>query len=59
MKLLGQGLYAPGQGILPEYDAGAFDMDGMTMIVNRGLGNTGLGVFRVNNRPEVVVLTID
>ena len=51
------GLYAPGQGKLPRYTAGLYDEDDMTMLVSRGLGNS-VFPFRVNNRPEVVVLTL-
>ena len=52
------GLYAPGQGKLPRYTAGLYGEGDMTMLVSRGLGNS-VFPFRVNNRPEVVVLTIE
>lgn len=52
------GLYAPGQGKLPRYTAGLYDEGDMTMLVSRGLGNSTFP-FRVNNRPEVVVMTIE
>lgn len=48
------GLFAPGQGFFPEYDAGLYTVDGTNMIVSRGLGNS-LFPFRINNRPEIVV----
>lgn len=48
------GLYAPHQGILPEYDSGAYTEDGTTMIVSRGIGNSAFP-FRLNNRPEIIV----
>ena len=51
------GLYAPGQGKLPRYTAGLYDEHNMTMLVSRGLGNS-VFPFRVNNRPEVVALTL-
>ena len=51
------GLYAPGQGVLPHYDSGLYDVDGMTLAVSRGLGNS-VFPFRVNNRPELVLLTV-
>ena len=51
------GLYAPGQGILPEYDSGVYT-DGRTdMVVSRGIGNSGFPI-RFNNNPEVILLTI-
>lgn len=50
------GLFAPGQGILPKYTAGKYG-EGPTLIVSRGLGNDSF-IPRVNNRPEVSVITI-
>lgn len=51
------GLVAPGQGLFPEYDAGVYRMQDIQMIVSRGLGNS-LFPFRVNNRPEVLLVTL-
>ena len=51
------GLYAPGQGLLPEYDAGIYGRGGCTLIVSRGLGNS-LFPLRVNNRPELVTVEL-
>ena len=51
------GLYAPEQGVLPKYTAGLHTVDGTTMIVNRGMGNSGFPV-RFGNRPEVGVITL-
>ena len=51
------GLYMPGQGLFPEYDAGMFAENGTTMIISRGLGNSAFPL-RVNNRPEVVVIEL-
>lgn len=51
------GVYAPGQGLFPEYTEGAFEESGTTMIVSRGLGNSVIPI-RVNNRPEVVVVRL-
>lgn len=48
------GLYAPGQGFLPDYTAGAYTRGSSTMIVSRGLGNS-LAPQRIFNRPEIVV----
>jgi len=48
------GLYAPGQGILPRYDAGLYREGGTQMIVSRGLGNSGFPV-RFNNPPELIL----
>ncbi len=51
------GLIAPGQGFFPEYDAGLYTDGQTTMVVSRGLGNSILP-FRVNNRPEIVVVEL-
>ena len=39
LPLLG-GLYAPGQGLLPEYDSGLYSLGETQMVVSRGLGNS-------------------
>lgn len=51
------GVIAPDQGIFPEYDAGMFVENNTHMIVSRGLGNS-VFPFRVNNRPEIVVVRL-
>ena len=49
------GLYAPGQGFFPKYDAGIFTSDGTTMIVSRGVGKSVFPI-RFNNSPELVIV---
>jgi len=56
LPLLG-GLFAPGQGLLPAYDAGLYEENGCRLAVSRGLGNSVFPL-RLNNRPELVVLTL-
>lgn len=51
------GLYAPGQGLLPEYDAGVFTSAGTNMIVSRGIGKSVVPM-RINNSPEIVVVEL-
>ncbi|MBE6990182.1 MAG: metallophosphoesterase [Ruminococcaceae bacterium] len=51
------GLVAPDQGLFPAYTAGLYREGGTTMAVSRGIGNSILP-FRINNRPELVVLTL-
>lgn len=36
-----KGLYAPGQGMFPEYTSGIYSYNESQMIVNRGVGNSG------------------
>lgn len=52
------GLAAPGQGLFPKYDAGLYTVDGSDMVVSRGLGNS-IFPLRVNNRPEIVLITLE
>lgn len=52
------GIFAPAQGLLPEYDAGEFRSGGTAMIVSRGTGKSILPL-RIGNPPEVVVLDIN
>ena len=56
LPLLG-GLFAPGQGIFPKYHAGLYTVGSTNLVVSRGVGNS-LFPFRVNNRPEVVVVRL-
>ena len=51
------GLIAPNQGLFPNYTSGIYEMDKTKMIVSRGIGNSILP-FRVNNRPELVVIEL-
>ncbi len=47
------GLYAPGQGILPKLASGVHKEGDMTLYISRGLGNSTFP-FRVFNRPEII-----
>lgn len=51
------GLFAPGQGFLPEYDSGLYTSGRTNMIVSRGIGNSSFPI-RFGNRPEVVLITL-
>lgn len=48
------GLFAPNQGFLPRYDAGAYRIGDTTTIVSRGLGPSVFPT-RLFNRPHLVV----
>ncbi len=52
------GMVAPGQGLFPKYDAGLYTENNTNMIVSRGIGNSIIP-FRVNNRPEIVVVELN
>jgi len=51
------GLYAPNQGILPKYTSGLYKKNNTSMLVSRGLGNSGFP-FRFNNRPNLIITTL-
>lgn len=53
------GLYAPHQGIFPEYAGGRYDSEDMTMIVSRGLARETTRVPRIFNRPELVIIDLE
>lgn len=52
------GIFAPGQGLFPKYDAGMFTSGSTTMVVSRGIGNSIMPL-RIGNPPELVVLYIE
>ncbi len=51
------GLFAPHQGFFPKYTTGMHTKNHTTMAISRGLGNSTFP-FRINNRPELVVITL-
>ena len=54
------GLFAPGQGKMPKHTAGVFSLASdhtKKMVVSRGLGPSQFPL-RINNRPELVVVTL-
>ena len=51
------GIIAPNQGALPEYTDGIYREKDTTMVVSRGIGNSIIP-FRVNNRPELVIVEL-
>ena len=57
LPLLG-GIIGPGQGILPDYDAGVYTKGNTSMVLSRGLGQS-IVPFRINNPPELVVLILN
>jgi len=52
------GLIGVERDLFPSYTAGFYEENGSTLLVSRGLGNSGRS-FRIFNRPEVVVLTLE
>ena len=56
IPLLG-GLVSPNKTFFPTYDSGMFSAGNTRMIVSRGIGNSVIPL-RINNRPELVVITL-
>lgn len=52
------GLYAPGQGLFPQYPGGQYQIDSLTLIISRGLTTERPRLPRLNNPPEIVVVEI-
>ena len=52
------GIIAPHQGFFPELTEDLHEENGTYLVISRGLGNS-LFPFRVNNRPEVVLITLE
>ena len=52
------GLYAPHQGLFPQYAGGRYDYKSGTMIVSRGLARESTPVPRIFNRPELVIVDV-
>lgn len=52
------GLVSVERSFFPSYTAGFYHANGAELFVSRGLGNSGR-TFRLFNRPEVVVLTLE
>lgn len=57
LRLGKQGVYSPGQGVLPSYTGGIYIKGDTTMVVSRGLGNSSIP-WRFNNLPHLPVITL-
>ena len=51
-------VYAPNQGFQPQYAEGLHQNGNTSLIVSRGIGNS-LFPFRLNNHPELVIITLE
>ena len=58
MRLFGHGLYAPGQGWLPEFTSGMYKGENGSLVISRGLANTASPVPRIFNEPEIVYVEV-
>ncbi len=55
----GDGIYAPDQGFFPDYTSGMRKLCGSTVVISRGLGTSHKYEFRINNKPELVVIDVN
>ena len=58
MRLFGHGLYAPGQGWLPEFTSGMYKGENGSLVISRGLANTASPVPRIFNEQEIVYVEV-
>ena len=52
------GLFAPNQGMFPEYAGGLYEYEGGALVVSRGLDRWGIKLPRIFNRPELVMIEV-
>lgn len=52
------GLYAPNEGLFPQYAGGRYKLDNGEMIVSRGLSRIKQIIPRIFNNPELVVINL-
>ncbi len=53
------GVYAPNQGLFPEYAGGLYEYEGGALVVSRGLDRQGVKAPRIFNRPELVIIEVN
>lgn len=51
------GIISPGEGLFPKYTNGLHEKENKSIIISRGIGNS-LFPFRINNRPELVIIEL-
>ncbi len=57
VRIFGKGIYAPDQGLFPEYTSGIYDYDGISLIISRGVGDSIMPI-RVFNRHHIIFTEI-
>lgn len=58
LPFLSSGLFAPNQGLFPEYTCGIHQQGDTQMIISRGLAKESTRIPRFYNRPELVVIDV-
>lgn len=57
-RFFGMGVFAPGQGFFPKYTSGLYRGKFGKLLVGRGLGDSHKFPPRINNKTEVIVVTL-
>jgi hypothetical protein len=57
-RFFGRGIFAPGQGFFPKYTSGFYDGKHGKMLVGRGLGDSHILPPRINNKTEIIEVTL-
>ena len=57
-RFFGHGIFAPGQGFFPKYTSGLYDGQYGKMLVGRGLGDSHILPPRINNKTEMIEVTL-
>ena len=58
VRIFGQGLYSPDQGILPRYTSGVYARGRTRLYVSRGAGTHSFLPPRIFSRPEIDIITL-
>lgn len=58
VRIFGQGLYSPDQGIMPRYTSGVYAKGRTKLYVSRGAGTHSFLPPRIFNRPEIDLITL-
>ena len=53
-----RGMYAPQQGLLPEYSQGIHRLSGTDLVISRGLASGNPMIPRLYNNPEIVFIQL-
>ena len=53
-----RGMYAPQQGLFPEYSQGIHRLNGTDLVISRGLASGNPMIPRLYNNPEIVFIQL-
>ena len=58
IPLMKRGMYAPQQGLLPEYSQGIHRLNGTNLVISRGLASGNPMIPRLYNNPEIAFIQL-